>query len=271
MRRATKRLLKVYAIAVFIFLYAPMVMLVVFSFNSSRVFGQLVGFTTQWYSELAGRADIWTAFNNSMYIGVVTALASMILGTLAAYAMTRFRLRAAWATDAFLYIPIIIPEITEAASILVFFRSANFSLGLTAVIIGHTAFAVSFVYLVVRARLADYDRSVDEAAEILGATPFQRFFRITLPIALPGIIAGTLLAFTVSFDDYVKTRFTIGAAGESLPMLIFSEAARGGVTPEINALAAIMLFISLGLALSRVTFTKAGSLRRLVRFFTRRS
>ncbi len=269
MRRLPRRILRGYAILAFLFLYAPMVMLVIFSFNDSRIMGQWKGLTLRWYGELTGRADIWQAFNNSLYIAAVTAVVSAIMGTLAAYAMTRFKMRGSWAVESFLYVPIIIPEITEAVSILVFFSFINLPLSLLTVIIGHTAFAISFVYLVVRTRLAEYDRSVDEAAQILGANEVQTFFRITLPITLPGIIAGTLLAFTISFDDYIKTRFTIGAA-QALPTIVFSEASRGGVSPEISALATLMLAISLGLAVSRVLFSRARSFRGLVKGLFRR-
>lgn len=270
MRKVTRRLLKGYGVAVLFLLYVPMAMMVLFSFNDSRVLGRWGGFTLRWYEELARNTVIWTAFNNSVTIALVTAVLSMVMGTLAAYALTRYRVPGTWAIGAFLLVPIIIPEVTESLAIMLFFSALGMRLSLTTVVLGHTAFAISFVYLVVRARLAEYDVAVDEAAQSLGANSVQTFFRITLPISLPAILAGTLLAFTISFDDYIKTRFTIGAAGQTLPMLIFAQAARGAVSPEIAALATLILAVSMSLAVSGVLVARLRSLWGVARRFLSR-
>jgi spermidine/putrescine transport system permease protein len=262
MRRTTKRLLKLYTVAILLFLYLPIAMVVIFSFNDSAILGQWRGFTLRWYDDLFANEGIWRALQNSLVIGAATAAISAVLGTLAAYGITRFRMKGAWAFEAFFLIPVIIPEIAEALSILLFFAAVGWRLSLVTVIVGHAAFGISFVYLVVRARLSRYNLSMDEAAKSLGASSLQTFFRITLPMSLPGIVAGTLLAFTVSFDDYLKTRFTIGAAGQTLPLIFFSQAARGGVSPELSALATIMLAVSLALALERVLSSRIQALRR---------
>jgi spermidine/putrescine transport system permease protein len=240
---------------IFIVIYAPIVILVLFSFNEgisqgSRRIGSTVvwkAFSTEWYSKLFNTPAIWTALGNSTTIAIITSFASAILGTLAAYAVVKYNFKGKNMFYIFMLVPIIIPEITEALSLLLFYVTFGISLGLHTIIIGHATFCISFVFTVVKARLADYDKSLEEAALSLGATPIQTFIKVTLPILAPGILAGTLLAFTQSFDDLIKASFTTGAGVVTLPMLIFSKI-KFGVSPEINAIATITLIISGSLA-----------------------
>jgi spermidine/putrescine transport system permease protein len=232
-------------------MYVPIVMMLVFSFNDANVIGAWRGFTLHWYYELFSSVDIWNAFYNSVLVALVTAMASIVLGTLTALAMARYSFKGKNVLDGLLYVPIIIPEITEALTLLLFYLWIGWGLqmGFATVAIGHIAFSIAFVFVIVRARMAGFDRSVEEAAKTLGANEIQTFFRITLPILLPGIVAAGLLAFTLSFDDFYKSAFTTGPAFDLLPLKIFSMASRGGVRPELNALATIALMISMGFAL----------------------
>lgn len=243
--------MKVYTLLIFIALYAPIAILVLFSFNEgitigSRRIGSTVvwkDFSMEWYGKLFNTPAIWAALGNSSTIAIITSLVSAILGTLAAYAVVKYNFKGKNMFYIFMLVPIIIPDIIEALSLLLFYVTFGFKLSLYTIIIGHATFCISFVFTVVKARLADYDKSLEEAALSLGATPVQTFIKVTLPILAPGILAGTLLAFTQSFDDLIKASFTAGAGVITLPMLIFSKI-KFGVSPEINAIATITLIIS---------------------------
>ncbi|MGQ9781431.1 MAG: ABC transporter permease [Nitrososphaeria archaeon] len=256
MRRLWDKALKLYATVVFAALYAPIVILVLFSFNEgvtvgARRIGSTVvwnGFSTEWYMKLFNTPAIWISLGNSSTIAVVTSILSAVLGTISAYAVVRYDFKGKSLFYIFMLVPIIIPEITEALSLLLFYVTFSIKLGLHTIVIGHATFCISFVFTVVKARLADYDKSLEEAALSLGATPIQTFVKVTLPILAPGILAGTLLAFTQSFDDLIKASFTTGAGVITLPMLIFSKI-KFGVSPEINAIATITLLVSGLLAL----------------------
>ncbi|MEM3404373.1 MAG: ABC transporter permease [Nitrososphaeria archaeon] len=256
MKNLWDKFLKGYTFLIFLFLYAPIAILVLFSFNEgfmvgARRVGSTVvwrGFSTEWYTKLFDSPAIWAALGNSSMIAMITSIASAVLGTLSAYAVIRYNFKGKNLFYIFMLIPIIIPEITEALSLLLFYVTFGVKLGLHTIIIGHATFCISFVFTVVKARLADYDKSLEEAAQSLGATPVQAFIKVTLPILAPGILAGTLLAFTQSFDDLIKASFTTGAGVITLPMLIFSKI-KFGVSPEINAIATITLLISGTLAL----------------------
>jgi spermidine/putrescine transport system permease protein len=250
------RILKSYAIILFIFIYFPIVTLVLFSFNEGiTVAGRRIGstvvwnsFSVEWYRKLFDTPAIWSALSNSSTIAIVTSIISAVLGTLAAYAAVRYDFKGKSAFFIFMFFPIIIPEITEALSLLLFYVTFGVKLGLPTIIVGHATFCISYIFTVVKARLSGYDSSLEEAAQSLGATPVQTFIKVTLPILAPGILAGILLAFTQSFDDLIKATFTTGSGVITLPMLIFSKM-KFGVSPEINAIAAITLLISGSLAL----------------------
>ena len=234
------RALLLFAALMYLFLYAPILVLVFFSFNSSRSTQVWTGFSTEWYGELLRDQTILEAFRTSMIVGVTATAIATVIGTLTALALTRFRFRGKTLADSTIYAATVMPEIVVGVSLLVFFVAASLQLGITTIIIAHVAFTISFVTIVVRARLSGMDRSVEEAAQDLGATPVQTFLRVTLPLILPGVMAGALLAFTLSFDDFVITFFVAGVGSSTLPLKIYSMI-RFGVSPTINALSTVVL------------------------------
>lgn len=224
---------------VYLFLYAPIVILIIFSFNSSR-YAIWQGFSLQWYQTLADDDLILRSLKNSLIVAVAATVISTIIGTLAALGMQRFQFRGKGAAEGLFYLPVIVPEIVMAASLVVFFGFLHFRLGMTSVILAHIAFCVSYVVIVVRARLEGFDRTLEEAAMDLGANELQTFFRITLPLIMPGILSGALLAFTLSIDDYLITSFVAGVGSTTLPLQIYSMV-KTKVTPEINAVSTLLL------------------------------
>lgn len=256
--RLGRRVLTLHGLASYLFLYAPMVVLLVFSFNASRfASGTWKGFTLGWYIKLFGNEAIGIALRNSLYIGFVSTLLSTIFGTMVALAMERYQFWGKLSFDALLYLPIIIPDIAMAVMLLIFFVQVRMPLGRYTVIISHIAFNISFVAVVVRARLAQFDETLEEAAQDLYANHWQTFYRVTLPLLMPGILGGALLAFTLSLDDFVITFFTTGPGSTTLPLRIYSMV-KLGVTPEINALSAVMLMASVGLVLISFRLQKGG-------------
>jgi spermidine/putrescine transport system permease protein len=254
--RVGGRLLSLNAVLSYVFLYAPIVILVIFSFNASRLNATWQGFTLEWYAVLLRDEMIHKAFENSMIVAITSTVISTVLGTMTALVMERFRFKLRTTFDAVLYLPIIIPDIVMAVSLLLFFVSVfrvlgnllgvQWGLGLGTIIIAHVAFNISFVTVVVRTRLADFDRTLEEAAQDLGANEWQTFRRVTLPLIMPGIIGGGLLAFTLSIDDFVITFFTAGVGSTTLPIRIYGMIKRS-ITPEINAISSLMLLASIGL------------------------
>ncbi len=244
-------------VLVFAFLYLPVLILIVFSFNSTRSVAVLSGFSLEWYVRLIHNEELLAAARNSLIVALISTLIATVIGTLTALGMDRYRFRLRIALDANLYLPIVIPEIVMGISLLLFFNQALFpfihsltgyraSTGLHTITIAHIAFNIPFVYVIVRARLADFDRSLEEAAQDLGADEWHTFTRVTLPLLMPGIVGGALLAFTLSLDDYLITVFTKGVASQTMPIYIYS-LVRRGVTPEINALSTALLLGSIGL------------------------
>ena len=227
------------AVGIFIFLYLPIVILIIFSFNENRFVSVWTGFSLQWYVEVFNDRQLGVTFRNSMWLAIWSTIISTIFGTLTAIALERFKFFGKRTYDAILYLPIIIPDIVMALSTLMFFVFIGVALSRYTILIAHVAFNISFVAVVVRARLADMDSSLEEAAADLGANPWQTFIRVTVPLLLPGIIAGALLAFTLSLDDFVITFFMAGPNSTTLPVEIFSRLRRG-VTPEINAISTLM-------------------------------
>jgi spermidine/putrescine transport system permease protein len=255
LKKLGDKVLKGYSALVLAFLYVPILAMIVFSFNDSRLTAVWRGVTIRWYTALLGDSAIWGAFYNTMLVAVLVTILSAILGTLTALAMSRYKFKGKNAFDAYLYIPIIIPEITEALSLLLLYIWAGVPLGLPTIILGHLTFAIPFAALVIRSRMAGFDRSVEEAAQSMGANEVQTFFRITLPIISTGVIAGALLAFTQSYDDFIKTAFTRGPGVDMLPTTIYNLARRGGASPELNALATVALSISILMAIMWQRFT----------------
>lgn len=256
------------AALVFCFLYLPVLILIIFSFNNTRSVAVFTGFSTEWYLSLAQNEELLDAARNSLIVGVITTIAATLIGTLTALAMERYRFKLRTAFDANLYLPIVIPEIVMGIALLLFFNQALFpflqdafgiraATGLHTITISHIAFDIPFVYVIVRARLADFDRTLEEAAADLGADEWQTFKRVTLPLLMPGIIGGALMAFTLSLDDYLITAFTKGIREQTMPIYIYS-LVRRGVTPEINALSTALLLGSIGLVGLSLTAQSGG-------------
>lgn len=225
----------------FAFLYLPIVLLIIFSFNESRLVTVWSGFSTRWYVEMLSNRGLMEAAWVTARVAFISATVSTILGTMAAVVLTRFaRFRGRLLFSGMVFAPLVMPEVITGLSLLLLFVAVNFDRGLTTVIIAHITFSMCFVAVVVQSRLLSFDLSLEEAAMDLGATPVQAFFQITLPIILPAVVAGWMLAFTLSLDDLVIASFTSGPGATTLPMKIYSQV-RLGVTPEINAISTVLI------------------------------
>jgi len=235
-----RRLLAAHTALVYLFLYAPIAILVVFSFNSARQTAFWEGFTLDWYRRLLDNALLFRSVRNSLIVAGITTAVAVLLGTPAALALARLQFRGKRSTQALLYLPVIIPEVVLGAALVTFFGAVEMRLSLWTVVIAHVVFSVSYVAIVVRARLAGLDPALAEAARDLGAGPFETFRRVTLPLAAPGIAASALLVFTLSIDDYVVTSFVAGVGATTLPLHIYSML-KVGVTPEVNAVSTLLL------------------------------
>lgn len=227
------------------FLYAPLVIVVAYSFNDSRLNAEWVGFTLSWYEKLFGNEKMLKAAWNSLVIGLTASALSTVLGTMGGYAMYRYRMRL---LPVLVLAPIAIPEILMGVSLLIFFVMLNITLGMVSIVLSHIAFCVGFVAIVVRSRLAGMDESLTEAARDLGAAPWQAFRLVTLPLIMPGVVAGALMAFTLSIDDFVITFFTAGVGSSTLPLQIYTMV-KIAVTPEVNAVSTLLMLLTLALIL----------------------
>ena len=267
------------AVLVYMFLYAPIIVLVLYSFNASRTNVSFEGFIPKfgdqivmdgsnvvqspcgpfhWFCELSKNRDVARAARNTLTIAVTATLIATVIGTMAALALQRYRFRARQFSQVSLYIPIVIPEIVMGIGILVLFSQvfrwinsamhlvgdARLTMGLGTVILAHIAFMIPFVALVVQARLQGFDQSVEEAAMDLGANEWTTFRRVTFPMILPGVLAGALLAFTLSLDDFVITFFTNGPGSTTLPIYVYG-LLRRIITPQVNALSTVWITIVL--------------------------
>lgn len=239
---------KLYATLVYGFLYLPILVLVVFSFNKSKLNATWSGFTLDWYKSLLNNAQILEALKNSLIIAFASTFFAVVIGTLAAIGMYRYKFKGKRAMEGLLYIPVVIPEIVMGISMLAFFSLLNLEAGLLTLILAHITFCIAYVIIVVRARLDGFDIALEEAALDLGATPWQTLTKVTLPVISPGIIAGGLLAFTLSLDDVIISFFASGPDSNTLPLKIFSMV-KFGVTPEINALSTLMMVFTLSMVL----------------------
>jgi spermidine/putrescine transport system permease protein len=257
--------LKLFTLLVYGFLYAPILVLIVFAFNSSRTNVTFEGFVNRepcgvfyWFCVLSQNRDVVNAARNTLTIAAVSTIASTVIGTMAALALQRYRFRLRAFAELSLYVPIVIPEIVMGISILVLFNALfnginaalglagdqRLVLGLGTVIVSHIAFSVPFVVLTVRARLHGFDKSVEEAAADLGANEWNTFWRVTLPLIMPGVLSGALLAFTLSLDDFIITFFTTGPGATTLPIYVYG-LLRRIVTPEVNALSTVWIGVVL--------------------------
>jgi spermidine/putrescine transport system permease protein len=234
------RLLGVWSLLVYVFLYAPLAVLAAFSFNRERLTATWRGFTLDWYLRLLDNTQVLSALRNSLIVALVATVTATAIGTAAALAFHRHRFRRQAALDGLVTLPMVIPEIVMASSLLLLFAGLGLRLGFATVILAHVAFSVSYAVVVVRARLAGFDRSLEEAAMDLGARPGRTFLRVTLPGIAPGVLAAALLVFSLSIDDYVVTSFVAGVGSTTLPLQIYSMV-RNGISPEINAVSTLLL------------------------------
>lgn len=241
-RNRPGRGLTIYAGFAYLYLYLPIFFLILFSFNTSKFSVQMEGLTLRWYGELFADKAIWDATTNTLIVATVSTIIATVIGTAAALALHRYRFRGKSFSEATLYVPIVIPEVVMGIALLAFFAQSGVDLGLPTIIIAHIAFCIPFVVLTVRARLQGMDRSVEEAAMDLGANEITTFRRITLPLIMPGVLAGALLAFTLSLDDYIITLFTAGPGSTTLPLRVFSML-KQAVTPKVNALSALWILV----------------------------
>ncbi|MGR3712008.1 MAG: ABC transporter permease [Shimia sp.] len=231
----------------FAFLYMPMIILIVYSFNKSKLVTVWAGFSTKWYGELLSNQAMLDAAWVTLKVAVISSSIATVLGTMAAYVMVRSgRFFGRTLFSGMIYAPLVMPEVITGLSLLLLFIGLNVDRGVTTIVLAHTTFAMCYVSVVVSSRLVSFDQSLEEAALDLGCSPFQAFRLVTLPIIAPAVISGWLLAFTLSLDDLVIASFTSGPAATTLPMKIWSSV-RLGVSPEINALSTIMIaLVTLG-------------------------
>jgi len=225
----------------FAFLYIPMIILVVYSFNSSRLVTVWAGFSTHWYGELFRDQAFLDAAWVTLRVAFVSSTLATVLGTMAAYVLVRGgRFFGRTLLSGMIYAPPVMPEVITGLSLLLLFISLGLDRGIFTIILAHTTFSMCYVSVVVSSRLVSFDRSLEEAALDLGCTPWDAFKSVTLPLIAPAVIAGWLLAFTLSLDDLVIASFTAGPSATTLPIKIFSSV-RLGVSPEINALSTILI------------------------------
>ncbi|WP_436642749.1 ABC transporter permease [Microbaculum sp. FT89] len=227
----------------FAFLYLPIVLLIIYSFNAGRNVAIWAGWSTKWYVSMLQNQQLLDAAWVTLRVGLLSATVATVFGTLAALALVRHgRFFGRTMFSGMVYAPLVMPEVITGLSLLLLFVAVNFDRGFWTVTIAHITFSLCFVAVVVQSRLVTFDRSLEEAAMDLGCPPFKTFFVVTLPIILPAIIAGWMLAFTLSLDDLVIASFTTGPGATTLPMRIYS-AVRLGVTPEINAVSTVLITI----------------------------
>jgi spermidine/putrescine transport system permease protein len=233
---------------VMVFLYLPMVVLVVYSFNTSRLNIVWESFTWAWYEQVWANAPLMRAVRNSLIVASITTVVSVALGTLGAWLLHRYRFRGDQIINTLVSVPIAMPEIIMGVSLLILFATLAIPLGFTTVIIAHVTFCFPFVLLAVRARLAGLDPALEEAALDLGATPLRAFWLVIVPSLRPAIVAGALMAFTLSMDEVIVTYFTASPASATLPLRIFGMA-KVGLNPMLNALSAIFILATVAIVL----------------------
>ena len=231
-----------YLAIMILLMYFPLVMVVIFSFNESRLSANFTVFSLKWYETLANDRDLKEALLNSILLGVLSCGISAVIGTLGAVGMARVKYKSKGMMEYLSTIPIMIPEIILGMVFLVFFSMLNLPFGMITLVIAHTTFCIPYIFMMVKARLVGIDKSLEEAARDLGAGPIRTFFDITMPLIAPAVLSGSLLAFAMSFDDVVISIFVNGPRLNTLPVKVYAQL-KTGVTPEINALCTIILVV----------------------------
>ncbi len=237
-----------YTVLAFGYMYLPIAVLTIFSFNQSPSPSQWTGFTLDWYSKFLQNPILLAALKNSLSVALASVYVSAVLGTLTAVGLARYYFPGKSLYRGATYLPLIVPDIAIAVATLVFFAAIKLPLSLGTIVVAHIVFCLAYVAVVVSSRLANIDPKLEEAALDLGATPTQAFLRVLLPQLLPGILSGCLLAFILSMDDFVIAYFTAGVGSTTLPIAIFSSLRSGGVTPELNALSVLLIIASASIA-----------------------
>jgi spermidine/putrescine transport system permease protein len=263
--KLTDTLLRSWTVFILLFLYLPILLLVVYSFNNSKLNVVWEGFTFKWYRQLWDEAALHLAderrspliesMNNSLVIAAFTTAFSVMLGTAGAWLLYRFKFPALRSISTLIFIPMIIPEIIMGISLLIFFKSIDLELGFTTVIISHVTFCFPFVLIAVQARLSGVDPALEEAAMDLGATPFKAFFLVMVPYLLPAIISGALMAFTLSLDELIVTYFTRGPKSETLPIKVFGMA-KVGLNPILNTISTVFIAVTAMLVVASESLKK---------------
>lgn len=238
----------IYIGLVFLFLYIPIIVVVIFSFNTSKMNILFEGFTTEWYHTMFYNRTLMEALTNSLIVGVVSTLVATIIGTLGAYALYKYEFPGKKMLDRVLYIPVVIPEVVLGISLLAVYSILNIELSLLTIIFAHITFCIPFVLLTMRARIAGLDGALEEAAMDLGARPFVAFYKVILPLLVPGITSGAMLSFTLSLDDVIISFFTSGPASTTLPLKVYAMV-KTGVTPEVNALSTMIMLVMITIVL----------------------
>ena len=242
MNKRKFKLSNLYLALVMLITYLPLLMVVVFSFNDSKLTVGWKGFTLRWYQELFRDAALMEALGNSILLGVLSCLFAAVIGTLGAIGMAQVHFKTKGMTEYMSTIPMIVPEIILAMAFMAFFSTLGLPFGMVTLVIAHTAFCIPYVFMMVKARLVGIDKSLEEAARDLGASPARTFWDITLPLIMPAVLSGCILAFAMSFDDVVISLFVTGPTLSTLPIKVYTQL-KTGVTPEINALCTVILLV----------------------------
>lgn len=256
------KLKNVYIGLVLFFLYLPIIILIIYSFNSSKLNIVFENVTFDWYRNLFSNRELMEAFTNTMIIAVVSTVLSTIFGTIGAIGINKYDFKLKKIVNILIYIPIVIPEIVLGISLLSIYTLVKLDLGMFTLILSHIAFSIPFVIVSVRSSLSETIKTYEEAAYDLGAKKFMTFFKITLPMIMPGVVSGATLAFTLSLDDVVISYFTAGPGSNTLPLKIYSMI-KTGITPDVNALTTLMLILTI-IILTSLTIIQSRKIRARV-------
>ncbi|MFT8351821.1 ABC transporter permease [Clostridium saccharoperbutylacetonicum] len=243
-RNITKVLKNIYIYLVFSFLYLPILYVIIFSFNTSKLNIVFESFTLQWYGSFFKNRTLMDALVNTLIVGILSTVFSTIIGTIGAIGLSKYKFKGRGIIDKLLYIPIVIPEVVLGVALLSIYSVLSVPLGLLSLTISHITFSIPFVVITVRARLAGFDKYLEEAAMDLGANRIVTFGKVTLPLIMPGVLSGAMLAFSLSIDDVIISFFTTGPGSTTLPLKIFSMV-KTGVTPEVNALSTVIMLVTI--------------------------
>jgi spermidine/putrescine transport system permease protein len=253
------------AILLYGFIYVPIIIVLVFSFNSARDGMLWQGFSIHWYREIFTNDLMLAAMGRSFFLAIASTLIATVIGTLLGYGLSRYRFPGKRLFDGFLHVPLFVPDIVSGVAILLFYSFIRakldiLALGMTTMVLAHVTFQIPFVAIIVCARLKIWDDSLEEAAAVMGASPTQRYRKITLPLLIPGIIAGGLMAFTLSLDDFVVSYFTASPEAPTMPIVIYNTV-KEGITAEVNALSAILIIAT---TISVISITLLQRARKLL-------